>query len=76
MKLSISPDDKFVYNMDPFILPMYFDLKERVIIGNLAINYTKILREGLAKIQKEVIKKLEKKEIGRSQRNFLCALLE
>jgi len=76
MKLSISPDNKFVYNIDPFILPMYFDLKERFIIGNLTINYTKILREGLAKIQKEVIKKLEKKEIGQPQRSFLYGLLE
>jgi len=76
MKFSISPDDKFVYDIDPFILPMYFDLKERYIIGNLTINYNKILRGGLAKIQKEVIKKLEKKEITPPQKIFLCSLLE
>jgi len=76
MKFFISPDDKFVYNIDPFILPMYFDLKERFIIGNLTINYAKILREGLVKIQKEVIKQLEKKEISQPQRSFLYSLLE
>jgi len=76
MKFPISPNDKFVYDMDPFILPMYFDLKERCIIGNLTINYTKLLKEGLAKVQKEVIKELEQKEISQPQRNFLYSLLE
>lgn len=76
IKLSISPTDKFIYNVDPFILPMYFIGKEKLIIGNLAINYDKILRKGVVEIEKEIVQKLKETGLDRTQRTFLNSLLK
>lgn len=75
MRFSILPKDKFVYDFDPFILPIYC-AEEKQAIGNLTVNYTKILREGFVKIRKEIVKKLNQNNITYSQKIFLKSVLK
>lgn len=76
IKLSISPKDKFIYDIDPFILPMYSGAKGKSLIGNLTIDYARILREGFIKTQKVIIEKLQQKRLNQHQEIFLDSLLE
>ena len=79
MKISILPNDKFVYDIDYFILPIYSILekeKNLFIIGNLTINYNKILKEGIINIEENIKNKINNKKITSSQKDFLYNLLE
>jgi len=79
MRIFISPNNKFIYDIDFFILPIYSLPKKDKnfsIIGNLTINYSKIIEKGVISIEEEIKNKINKKEVTQSQKVFLYSLLE
>ena len=74
-RIKYQPQEVFLYSLDTLTraIPKNY---QQIPIGNLPVNYKKILNNGLTSIQEEIKTKMESKDLNKSQKSFLESLLE
>ncbi|MDD5015065.1 MAG: pyruvate formate lyase family protein [Atribacterota bacterium] len=69
--------ETFLYDIDFFLLPLFSLNGDNVRpIGNLTINYDRLIKFGINDIQKEIKEKMQEKHLNSSQISFLKGLIE
>lgn len=75
MRIQYSPSETFVYSPDFFILQVYTK-KNLIPLGNITINYERIINKGILNTAKKIDDKLNSKNINEQQYSFLKSLME
>ncbi len=75
LRISILPNSSFVYDIDPFILKVNSSSYFKQLIGNITVNYQKVISKGFLEIKKEIQKSLSEQRLNAEEEKFLKGML-